>query len=1368
MSNKSRSRLLAGASLSVVLTTLGAQPAWASCAFGTNAVNCGTTTTGDETSDGNAPINDREYLVDTSTLDFTGRIVAGATVDGFGLAFTNTAGGHTATIVNDGIVEVDQLNTPTAGGSAALDVSGIGTTNINVFSNGDVRNLGTGGGLLVETSGTGNIQVVVAGNVTSVGDFGIMATNSGTAGNISISTAAGTAVRSGAAGITAIQLDQANAGLVSVTNNAAVASPDGAANSLEFGIVSNTLGLGAVTVVNSGTIGSDGDRASDTGINAVIANSNSIADLSISGSGAIFSAGEGIFAENSGTGATTVDYSGTVVSTGSGVLASSSGGGDVIVSLTEVNATGGTAVEALISNVAGTGAVNVTTTGAITGTTGIHTANVGSGPTTVRTTGLVTGTAGSAIVVEQTNSNSPIIFLLATDDMTVDIGAGGAIGTGADAVTVSTGGAGNITVTSLGPVTSDTDDGIATSATTGTTTININAGSVTGGEDGIDATATTGAIAVTLAGAADVTGEGTTGVGIFAETDGAKTITIGAGSDVTAGFAIRTGGAGTTTIVNSGTLTGLTNVIFADNTTDGAFTIRNLSGGTMNGTVDLTVNNDRIDNAGIWNASGDNVFNLGNDAVVNQVGGTITVAAGTRFLGLETLDNAGIFDAEFGMAFDAGTTSVFNRATFNAGGAVDFGTGADFFRNIAGATFDVLAGAQFIGLESLTNDAGATVNIATGTSFLGLVTLDNNGTFAATAGLAFDGGNTAMTNIPGGTVNLGGAIDFGAGTDSLVSSGTVNIAGGTSFLGLETLTNSGVVNALAGLTFDATSTTVTNTNVLNLGGTINLGDGNDSLLNNAIGINAQGTIDFGAGADSFVNNSQLFLTGNLTLAGLETFTTGNASRINLNTFNLTGSAIAFTNNGLIDANGNAGLLGFTSITNAATGTIDLAAGTLSVGAGPFTNNGTILADEGLSTITGQTGFTNSGTLDLQDGAIGDRLTIASNFVGSGASNLLIDVNSSVADVLVISGAASGSTVVNINLLSDVVINSGGILVVDTGTSASASTFTLGSTVGTPLIDLSLRRIGQDFFLVALPNATALDPLSLINIGQDMWQQSADIYDNYAALKRSDLKAGAKPLGIWGQAYMSRDRIGSRNDSQSVFGNDTVVNQHARTERRGIQVGVDHNFGPGVLGVTAGWQKAEAEVREAITDVDGKGYNVGAYAILGSATGLYGGLLVKYDRNTLELDNDVLDEVGRLTSRSVGVEGEFGYRIPIGSSTLDLGAGLALVRTRIEDFSLAGIDYDYRTAKTLRGRLGARFESAVGVFIDTKLYHDFRDDNDLTLISGSESDTLEANGKGTWFRGELGYGKPASSGPFGALWVNAGDVHGFGAKLGFRF
>jgi hypothetical protein len=58
-------------------------------------------------------------------------------------------------------------------------------------------------------------------------------------------------------------------------------------------------------------------------------------------------------------------------------------------------------------------------------------------------------------------------------------------------------------------------------------------------------------------------------------------------------------------------------------------------------------------------------------------------------------------------------------------------------------------------------------------------------------------------------------------------------------------------------------------------------------------------------------------------------------------------------------------LGFSALSNS--GTLDLAAGTLTVPAVVFTNSGIILADEGASTITGQTSFANSGTIDLQDG-----------------------------------------------------------------------------------------------------------------------------------------------------------------------------------------------------------------------------------------------------------------------------------------------------------------------------------------------------------------------------------------------------------------
>ena len=280
-------------------------------------------------------------------------------------------------------------------------------------------------------------------------------------------------------------------------------------------------------------------------------------------------------------------------------------------------------------------------------------------------------------------------------------------------------------------------------------------------------------------------------------------------------------------------------------------------------------------------------------------------------------------------------------------------------------------------------------------------------------------------------------------------------------------------------------------------------------------INTQGVSDFGAGTDRspIVQPASSTLPPQRRSTGAETFT--NAGRINLNTFTLTvtGTRWYLHQLGHDRHQWFGGLAGLHRAHQRGGGTIDLAAGAFTVPA-VFTNSGTIIADEGASSITGQTNFANSGTIRLNDGATGDVLTINSAFVGSGGSNLNVDVSSTAADVLVITGAASGASVINVQPVGGVVVNSTGILVVDTGTS-TANAFTLGSTIGTSLIDFSLQRIGQDYFLFAPPNANAFNPLALVNIGTDMWYQSADIYDNYAALKRSDLTAGApaaRPVG----------------------------------------------------------------------------------------------------------------------------------------------------------------------------------------------------------------------------------------------------------------
>jgi len=976
---------------------------------------------------------------------------------------TGTGGSAILGVINNAAATGNMLITVGAGGASSaagntvnLTNAGSGTTTVNTTG---AVNAAAGTGINIQNNGSGAVTVGAVGAITATGGNGVKVFDTAAGGNISITTAA-------------------------VTANSA-----GAGNAISA--IANTK-TGDITVVANGVLTAD-----NAAVQAALLDGTATGDINVTTNAAI-NARFGIDAENFGNGTTTVNAIGPIAATtGNGIYGLTSGA-NLILNAGAVTSTGNTAIVAQQSDALGTGTIAVTATGAISGTTGINATTPGLGGITVATSGLVTGTGGSAINAANSNAAS-------TGNILVTAGAGGATATG-NAIAASTAGTGTVTVNSSGAVTSSAGRGIAATATTNAAAVNVTGGSVTGATDGIAAVSTSGPVNVVLTGGADVTGNSSNG--ILAQSAGNRTINIGAGSVVTGVTSINTGGAGTTLITNAGTLNnGSGLAIFAVATTDGAVTVNNVTGGTINGRVLLTDNADSVTNAGTWNASGGNDFHGGADIVTNQAGGVFSTVTGTTFAGLETLSNAG--------------TS-----------------------NVAGT-------------------------------------------------LGFTGVATALTNS--GTLNLNTATITGLGAS----------------------TNSGTINAVTG------------------------------------------------------------------------------------------------------ANGIA-----------------------------------------------TTSLANSGAIHLNDGATNDTLTITGNFVGSGGSNLNVDASSTAADVLVITGAASGTSIINVQPTGGVVVNSTGILVVDTGTT-TANAFTLGSTIGTSLIDFSLQQIGQDYFLFAAPNANAFDPLALINVGTDMWYQSADIYDNYAALKRSDLTAGAQPLGLWGQVYWDRDRYGD-SDTQNVFGSDVTINERLRTTRYGVQGGVDYNFGGGVIGATGGWQKVKADLGGSPGQVRGSGWNAGGYAIFGASTGFYGGLLVKYDKNRLRIDNPAFSGLGRLDSTSWGAEGELGYRLPMGSSTLDFGGGLAWVTTKHDDFAFGGIGYDYDKTKSLRGRLGARFETGMGIFVDGKVFHEFRKNNDLTLSSGTEFDTIEAEGRGTWFRGEIGYGKPASSGPIAAVWGELGDVKGIGAKLGFRF
>lgn len=428
----------------------------------------------------------------------------------------------------------------------------------------------------------------------------------------------------------------------------------------------------------------------------------------------------------------------------------------------------------------------------------------------------------------------------------------------------------------------------------------------------------------------------------------------------------------------------------------------------------------------------------------------------------------------------------------------------------------------------------------------------------------------------------------------------------------------------------------------------------------------------------------------------------------------------------------------------------------------FTNTGTILADEGASTITGQTNFANSGTIDLQDGATGDVLTIDSAFVGSGGSNLLIDSSSTAADLLIINGAASGSTLVNVNLTDFGRIDPVGNLVVDT-VSSSANAFSLGTINSSPLLAYSLVQRGVDYFLTAAPTVAAFQPLSLAAAASDMWYQSAD-----EVISQTRLPHNPDGWAIWGQIYASRDRFNGDNDAQTINGVDYDVNTRTKNHRYGAQAGVDFGFGGGRIGVTGGYAKNKVS---SAADLKIKGWNLGVYGQFGGELGFHGEGLFKYDRYKVDV-RDGAFAGDRSKLRAIGVDGALGYRFPVGSASVDLNAGLAHVRSKLGGINNFGFDYGYSKITSTRARAGVRAvfgSSGWRPYVDATVLHEFDGKARVNLFDGTNNYGLDYSGKGTWARCEAGIGGPsAGAGPILAAWADVGDKKGFGARLGFRF
>ncbi|MER8752804.1 hypothetical protein NKH57_26770, partial [Mesorhizobium sp. M1050] len=716
--------------------------------------------------------------------------------------------------------------------------------------------------------------------------------------------------------------------------------------------------------------------------------------------GSVNGASDGITAQNNGIGALSITTTGTVTGTSRyGIYASNSGGTDLTIEAADVSG----------------------------GTSGIHAEHYGTGALSITATGMVTGTAGDGIYARTLSD------VISSTDLTIEAAnvSGGIYGISAEHH-----GTGALSITATGTVTGGTGaftGGIYARNYGGDLT--IAAGDVSGGL-GIGADQEgTGVLSITAVGTvrgtyasgifaftgvnstgltinvADVSGD----IGIFAEHHGSGALTITASGPVTGG--IDSGGIFALTDDNATGLTieaidvsGGAYGIFAEHRASGALAITTT--GTVTGTTDdgihavtyggatdltIEVADVRGGEAGIY------ARHSGTGALSITANGTVTGNGGS-----------GIYARNDSAATGSATTVTVQDSATVSGSAV----GVELVSGTGRAA----------GVDNAGSIAGATGILA---NTAGSATITNAGSITGTGGTAIDltGAGASTINQQGGVIT--GNILLSASPDAVsVAGGTIagNVVGGA---GDDKVTVSG--GAITGNVTGDDGDEIVAVSGGTIHGNVSGGAGFDQVSVSG------GTIEGGIDADH-VHLSGGTIDGNITGLGANTLIIDNVGAVDpLNLadrvlFSGTGANGTVTGTDLAAGGKSQNFAGFDNF-SADASTLRFSGGTqginqLNLGNGStlFINGnvtmpGSIIATNSTLFINGN--FTMSGSIiatnsliDMTDGFADDVLTTLGGLTLNGA-RIGLDINQQTvqADQLVASAfSATGANTIIVNLL----------------------------------------------------------------------------------------------------------------------------------------------------------------------------------------------------------------------------------------------------------------------------------------------------------------------------------------------------------------
>jgi hypothetical protein len=669
--------------------------------------------------------------------------------------------------------------------------------------------------------------------------------------------------------------------------------------------------------------------------------------------------------------------------------------------------------------------------------------------------------------------------------------------------------------------------------------------------------------------------------------------------------------------------------------------------------------------------------------------GTITVANDGSMVGT-TLYGDGEAYGLTTIAFGDGAIDITNSAT-GVIAAYAGGTGG-----VGGPAYGVYAVAHGAGDVTMLNDGVITATSdysdATGVflySALGDVTLTNTGAIYAYAyggpqavavRLCANAGATATLNNTG---TLVGDVEMDCAGSAVVDNtgdfdGTIGTGAGN-----DTVTNSG--------TFTGTISTGAGDDVLTNDGSftgyIDMGDGNDNLYNNG---DITGEVAMGAGDDNVFNYGDI--TGVIDLGDGDDYLY-NGGTISGDIYGGAGDDVV-VNEGTINLDGN---------------TIDL--GDPGVNGNGFYNNGTI-AVNGDSVIdmgpANPNAFCNAGSIDMQDGAANDSLTIYGDFACSGDLFVDADGAAGVADTLYIDGNVDAGSVTTVNV--DAMNLVPGIddlipIVYVTGTSV-AGNFVLGEvnwdednsfvTADFSLdADIDATNATPDVFSLDVTVTGLTDPgtiaaalspaaVNLVNAQITTTRQRFGVLEN--------LPEGG--VGLWARVFQDKGTY-SPVHSSAFFG--LGGNYDWDQRNRGVEAGVDFGLGGvGSLGLMVGRSNA---------DIDLVGPGAASAELEATSWGIYGLFMpgdfyVDASYRWIDFDADFDSIAGAMESsgKAEAFNIEAGYTFTFGSG-FQVVPQAQYTRVKVKDVDLltttSGMTFRNDGGDSSRARLGVALQQTFG-------------------------------------------------------------------------